>query len=78
MRRVEDILAEDIARRARLFLSEPGKPFDQAPFMRVIAAGDAAVQQVAGVVLALLIVVSAARRDVEPDRKIKRHPLGEC
>lgn len=54
--RTEDIVAEDISRRARLFC-EPGKPLDQTPFLRVISSGDAAVQQIASVSLALLIVV---------------------
>ncbi|CAM9186984.1 unnamed protein product [Sphacelaria rigidula] len=53
--RTEDIVAEDISRRARLFC-EPGKPLDQTPFLRVISSGDAAVQQIASVSLALLIV----------------------
>lgn len=56
MNRTEDIVAEDVSRRAHLFC-EPGKPLDQTPFLRVISAGDAAVQQIASVSLALLIVV---------------------
>lgn len=58
--RTEDIVAEDVSRRAYLFC-EPGKPLDQTPFLRVISAGDAVVQQIASVSLALLIVVRAVQ-----------------
>lgn len=52
-------MADDVDRRARLFLDDPNQPLDQGPFLRVISGGDTMVQQVASVVLALLIVVSA-------------------
>lgn len=55
--RCEDLIADDSKNRAKLFLSAPRQPLDQAPFLRVIDSGDAAAQQVASIVLALLIVV---------------------
>lgn len=58
--RCEDIVADDSKNRSKLFLSAPNQPLDQAPFLRVIDSGDAAAQQVASIVLALLIVVSEA------------------
>lgn len=56
--RCEDIVADDGKVRSQLFLASPQQPLDQAPFLRVIDSGDAAAQQVASIVLALLIVVS--------------------
>ena len=55
--RCEDIIADDPKGRAKLFLSAPNQPLEQAPFLRVIDSGDAAAQQVASIVLAMLIVV---------------------
>ncbi|CAM9408075.1 unnamed protein product, partial [Ectocarpus sp. 13 AM-2016] len=54
--RCEDIVAEDGKVRSQLFLTSPKEPLDQTPFLRVIDSGDAAAQQVASIVLALLIV----------------------
>ncbi|CAM9887279.1 unnamed protein product [Ectocarpus sp. 4 AP-2014] len=54
--RCEDIVADDGKVRSQLFLASPEQPLDQAPFLRVIDSGDAAAQQVASIVLALLIV----------------------
>lgn len=51
-------MAENLPRRAKLFVDEGGKSMNQAPLLRVIKSGDAAVQHAASVVLALLIVVS--------------------
>ncbi|CAM9151453.1 unnamed protein product [Ascophyllum nodosum] len=62
--RCEDIIAEDSKKRAHLFVTDPKQPLNQEPFLRVIDSGDDAAQQVASIVLALLIVSLGA--DSEP------------
>ncbi|CAM9327116.1 unnamed protein product [Discosporangium mesarthrocarpum] len=62
--RVDEVVSEDPAKHGHLFCDEVEGNLDQTAFMRVIQSGDAAAQQVASVLLALLVVTLKANAEV--------------
>eukprot|EP00611_Tribonema_gayanum_P008690 TRINITY_DN18276_c0_g1_i1.p2 TRINITY_DN18276_c0_g1~~TRINITY_DN18276_c0_g1_i1.p2 ORF type:complete len:459 (-),score=202.00 TRINITY_DN18276_c0_g1_i1:315-1691(-) len=64
--RLKGVLSQSPEKYSRLFLSQDGAPLDPAPLLRALRVGDAAVQGVASICLALLYIHLGDGSDCEP------------